>query len=159
MGSDDRKPLTDGPAAERIRVYANNRLGSVYSALYSFWSARHAAVAAGQRTLGTQRRRDAYSVLSSIWSARNAGARNVGARGVDATRSQEPAFTRQDAYSVILFDDSTTTVVDNDITSSPDQLLDIMLVHQAEGGTNFATALRAAQATMERNWSTERSVA
>ena len=99
MASDDRKPLADGPAAERIRDRSNNRLGAVYSALYSFWSARHAAVTAGQRTLGTQRR--LYSALSSILPARNAGARNVGARNVDITRVQEPGFTRQDAYSEI----------------------------------------------------------
>jgi hypothetical protein len=156
MSSDDRKPLADGPAAERIRERSNNRLGAVYSALYSFWSARHAAVAAGQRTLGTQRR--LYSALSSILPARNVGARNVGVRNVD-TRVQEPGFTRRDAYSVILFDDSTTTAVDNDVTSSPDQLLDTMLSHYANGGTNFSNALRAAQTMMVRNWSTERFVA
>lgn len=152
MASNDRQPLADGPAAERIRDRSNNRLGAVYSALYSFWSARHATVAAGQRALGTQRRRDVYSAISSIWSARNIGARNV-----DATRGQEPGFMRQDAYSVMLFDDSTTIAVDNDVTSSPDQLLDIMLSHSANGGTNFSTALRAAQGMMVRNWSSERT--
>ncbi len=145
----DRQPLADGPAAERIQERSNNRLGAVYSALYSFWSARHAAVIAGQRTLGTQRPLDSvYSALYSFWSARNVG----------ATGGQEPAVTRKDAYSVILFSDSTTAAVANDFTSSPDQLLDIMLSHKAFGGTNFATALRAAQAIMVQNWSTQRFV-
>ncbi|KAH9047121.1 hypothetical protein EDB84DRAFT_1462824 [Lactarius hengduanensis] len=147
MDSSDRQPLAEGPAAERIQERSNNRLGAVYSALYSFWSARHAAVAAGQRA-GTQRGLDSvYSALYSFWSARN-----VGATGV-----QEPTVTRRDAYSVILFNDSTTNAVINDFTSSPDQLLDVMLSHRAYGGTNFATALRAAQATMVQNWSTERT--
>jgi hypothetical protein len=151
MASDDRKPLADGPAAERIRDRSNNRLGAVYSALYSFWTARHAAVTAGQRTLGTQRR--LYSALSSILP----GTRNAAVRNVDVTRGQEPGFTRRDAYSVILFDDSTRTALDNDVTSSPDQLLDIMLSHYANGGTNFSNALRAAQTTMVQNWSSERT--
>ncbi|KAH9047481.1 hypothetical protein EDB83DRAFT_2317547 [Lactarius deliciosus] len=110
MDSSDRKPLVEGPAAERIQARSNNRLGAVYSALYSFWSARHAAVAAGQRALGTQRGLDSvYSALYSFWSARNAGATGV----------QEPTVTRRDAYSVILFNDFTTNVVVNDFTSSP----------------------------------------
>ena len=54
----DRQPLAKGPAAERIQAVANNRLGAVYSALYNFWSARDAAVAAGQRAFGAQRRFD-----------------------------------------------------------------------------------------------------
>ncbi|KAI9444050.1 hypothetical protein H4582DRAFT_1918931, partial [Lactarius indigo] len=149
MDAKDRQPLADGPAAERIQGRSNNRLGAVYSALYSFWSARHAAVAAGQRTLDTQRGLDSgvYAALYSFWSARN-----VGATGV-----QEAAVTRRDAYSVILFNESTTNAVINDFTSSPDQLLDIMLSHNAYGGTNFGTALRAAQATMVQHWSTERT--
>lgn len=161
MASEDRKPLADGPAADRIRTRANNRLGAVYSALYSFWTARHAAATVEQRTPNTQRggRGAVYSALSNILTARNATARNVGARNVEVSRGHEPGFTRQDAYSVILFDDSTTNAVDNDVTSSPDELLNIMLNHQANGGTNFATALREAQAVMERHWSAERFVA
>ena len=73
MGSKDRQPLTVGPAAERIQGLANNRLGAVYSALYTFWCARHAAVAAGQRALGAQRRSDTvysslYNVKLMVWS-------------------------------------------------------------------------------------------
>ncbi len=150
MDSSDRQPLAEGPAAERIRSVSNNRLGAVYSALYSFWSARQAAVTAGQRTLGTQRGIDTvYSALYSFWNARNVG----------TTGDQEPIAGRRDAYSVVLFNESTTTIVLNDFTSSPDRLLDIMLGNGAFGGTNFATALREAQAVMMRYWSTERFVA
>ena len=149
MDFSDRQPLTEGPAAERIQQRSNNRLGAVYSALYSFWSARHAAVAAGNRALGTQRRLDTvYSALHNFWAARNAG----------AGRGQDPTFTRRDAYSVILFNDWATTTLVNDVTSSPDQHLDIMLTQQANGGTNFTTALREAEDVMLQNWSTERFV-
>jgi hypothetical protein len=64
MGSYDCQPLTEGPAAERIQGVANNRLGAVYSALYNFWSARHAAVTTGQRALGARRRSD--TIYSSL---------------------------------------------------------------------------------------------
>ncbi|KAI0290684.1 hypothetical protein BC826DRAFT_956091 [Russula brevipes] len=61
MSLGDRRPLADGPMTDRIRRSANNRLGAVYSALYSFWHARHAATAAGPQTIGA--RRDAYSII------------------------------------------------------------------------------------------------
>ncbi|KAH8989296.1 hypothetical protein EDB92DRAFT_2003843 [Lactarius akahatsu] len=61
MSSTDRRPLPNAPATNQITRSANNRLGAVYSALYSFWSARHAAVTAGQQTVGA--RRDAYSIV------------------------------------------------------------------------------------------------
>ena len=150
MSFSDRKPLTEGPAAERIQRRADNRLGAVYSALYSFWSARNAAIAAGQRALGSRRIDTVYSALHnlSLWSGRNA-----------AARGQEIPFTRRDSYSVILFNDWATTTVINDVTSSPDQLLDILLQQQASGGTNFTNALTEAEDVMVQNWSTERFVA
>ncbi|KAH9005432.1 hypothetical protein EDB86DRAFT_2825090 [Lactarius hatsudake] len=113
---DDRLPLADAPATDRIMQIASNRLGAVYSALYSFWSARHVAVTLGQETNGA----------------------------------------RRDAYSVIMFNSTTKNVVVNDFTSSPDELLDIVLNTRAKGGTSFATALQAGQAVMVDNWSTER---
>lgn len=118
MSWGDRRPLPDAPATERIRERANNRLGAVYSALYSFWSARQAA-------------------LTSIQQANGA---------------------RRDAYSIILFDSTTQNAVVNDFTSTPDQLLDIVLNVKASGDTNFTAALRAGQAAMMDNWSTERFV-
>jgi hypothetical protein len=60
MSYSDRGPLArwrdDGP-----RGLPSNRLGAVYSALHSFWSARRAAVTVDRRTAGA--RRDAYSVI------------------------------------------------------------------------------------------------
>jgi hypothetical protein len=61
MSSRDRRPLSNTPVADRIRSRTDNRLGAVYSALYGFWSSRHAVLTAGQRTAGA--RRDAYSVI------------------------------------------------------------------------------------------------
>jgi hypothetical protein len=61
MRNTDRRPLPDAPAADLIRRQADNRLGAVYSALHSFWSARHAAITTSQQGAGA--RRDAYSVV------------------------------------------------------------------------------------------------
>lgn len=151
MCSTDRLPLADGPAAERIREHANNRLGAVYSALYSFWTARHvaAAAAAGEQP-GTRRSIDAvYSALYNFWSA---------AGPATATVEQTPGHGRRDAYSVILFSDSTKAALTNDLTRNPNQLLDILLGEKAGGGTSFASALRAAQVVMLQHWSAERLV-
>ena len=61
MSSDDRRPLPDAPMTIQIQQVADNRLGAVYSALYSFWLARHAATTgSGQAACA---RRDAYSVI------------------------------------------------------------------------------------------------
>jgi hypothetical protein len=117
MSITDRLPLADAPATDRIQRKANNRLGAVYSALYSFWSARHAAV----------------------------------------TSAQETTEARRDAYSVIMFNHKQKKLVVDDFTSSPDELLDIVLRMPPVGGTDFAVALRASQAVMVDNWSTERT--
>src|SRR6266849_5600542 len=61
MSDTDHRPLADAPAAHLIRQYADNRLGAVYSALHSFWSARHTAIMTGQQGAGV--RHDAYSVV------------------------------------------------------------------------------------------------
>jgi hypothetical protein len=61
MSIADRQPLANAPASDRIRQHADNRLGAVYSALYSFWSARHAVLTAGQQAVDA--RRDAYSII------------------------------------------------------------------------------------------------
>jgi hypothetical protein len=114
----DRQPLPDAPATDLIRQYADNRLGAVFSALYSFWLARDAAVTGDQRAAGA----------------------------------------RRDAYSVVLFSKSAKNVLVNDCTSSPGQLLDLVLAEQPSRGTNFTAGLGAAGAIMTENWSTERSV-
>ena len=118
MSSTDRSPMADAPMTNRIRQTANNRLGTVYSALYSFWSARHAAVTGGRQTVGA----------------------------------------RRDAYSLILFNSETTTILTDDFTRTPEQLLDAVLSHRAGGGTNFFKALRAGGTVMTQKWSTERFV-
>ncbi|KAH9014402.1 hypothetical protein EDB85DRAFT_2295948 [Lactarius pseudohatsudake] len=117
MSCNDRRPLANAPATNQIMRSANNRLGAVYSALYSFWSARHAAVTTGQQTVGA----------------------------------------RRDAYSIVLFNERATSILANDFTNSSDQLLTIVLGHQASGGTNFAEALRAGQTVMMQHWGTERT--
>ncbi|KAH8986573.1 hypothetical protein EDB86DRAFT_2954862 [Lactarius hatsudake] len=117
MSKGDRRPLPDAPATYRIREKANNRLGAVYSALYSFWSARNTAVTSKQQATGA----------------------------------------RRDAYSIILFSDTAKYAVVNDFTSTPDQLLDSILNESAGSGTNFEAAIRASQAVMIDNWSTERT--
>ena len=90
-----------------------------------------------------------YSALHGFWSARHAAVTLGRQSGVGA---------RRDAYSVILFNSTARSILTNDSTSTPDQLLDTMLAYRAGGGTNVSEALRAAGAVMEQNWSTERSV-
>jgi uncharacterized protein YegL len=58
MASSDRHPLPNTPASDRIVGRSNNRFGAVLSSLYSFWSARAAAVGGQQAA-----RRDSYSVI------------------------------------------------------------------------------------------------
>ena len=150
MRATDRQPLTEGPAAERITRVANNRLGAVFSAVYTLWSARHAAIAAGQRTLGVQRRLNSATNGVYFGSGLNSG----------AGRSQESALTRRDSYSVILFADQAKTILANDVTRSPDQLLDILLLKgDTRVGTNFVAALNETERIMEAHWCTERCVA
>jgi Mg-chelatase subunit ChlD len=116
MGGSDRKPLADTPVTNKISRRYNNRLGAVYSALHSFWSARHAAM----------------------------------------TTAQQATSVRRDGYSIILFNHSTSNVVTNDFTSSPDQLLDAVLDYGPSGFTDFTDALNAAQTLMEQHFSSDR---
>ncbi|KIJ61776.1 hypothetical protein HYDPIDRAFT_115606 [Hydnomerulius pinastri MD-312] len=110
----DRQPLPSTPVYAKICARSNNRLGAVYSSLYSFWTAR-------------------------------------------ATASAHSHASRRDSYSVIMHDDKQAIVCVNDFTSSPDQLLDMVLPYIACGGNDFDGVIRCAQATMEQNWSTERT--
>ncbi|KIK79481.1 hypothetical protein PAXRUDRAFT_161212 [Paxillus rubicundulus Ve08.2h10] len=91
----------------------NNRLGAVYSALYSFWKARMAT--AGQSSL-----------------------------------------TRRDSYSIILHDQVTETICSNDLTKSPDELLELLLPKGPKGGNSFDRALKAAETMMTECWADER---
>ncbi len=61
MARPDRKPLPNAAGTPRITPIANNRLGAVLSSLYSFWTARQAAVSQNAQLGG--HRRDAYSII------------------------------------------------------------------------------------------------
>jgi len=148
MGCMDRVPLpvVNELVAEMIRQYANNRLGPVYSALYSFWTARQATTAAGQQS-GSRRGFDSVylALYSALWSTSSTVATAAGGG-------------RRDAYSVILFNEHSKTVLTNDFTSTPDQLLDALLSENANGGTSFAMALNAGRSVMQQCWSAQRLV-
>lgn len=59
MSHHDRRPLANTPVYRDIRRVADNRLGSVYSSLFGFWTARDAAVRASG---ANAQRRDSYSI-------------------------------------------------------------------------------------------------
>ncbi|KAG8993098.1 hypothetical protein FRB94_011064 [Tulasnella sp. JGI-2019a] len=73
------------------------------------------------------------------------------------SRSSGQTIARRDAYSVILFESSPETLIANDVTSTPDQLLSRILFAKPRGGTYFDAALASAKAVMEAHWSTDRS--
>jgi hypothetical protein len=87
-----------------------------------------------------------YSALYGLWAALQ-GTINPQGR---------PAVQRRDAYSVILFNDAIATALENDFTSTPDNLLDAVLQHHPHGGTNYDLALTQTLTLMEKCWSTER---
>jgi hypothetical protein len=116
MSQQDRQPLPNAAGTDRITRTANDRLGSVFSALYSFWLARQAAI----------------------------------------DRNAQIGGVRRDAYSLIFFNHEPWTSIENDLTSSPDELLTAALRYKAEGGKDFTCALRRTQSIMNAHWSTER---
>ena len=60
----DRQPLANSAGVDRITPTANDRLGCVFSALYSFWLVRQAAIDRNARVGGPGgARRDAYSLI------------------------------------------------------------------------------------------------
>jgi hypothetical protein len=61
MSQPDRKPLANAAGTDRITPTANDRLGSVFSALYSFWLARQDAI--DRNTQLGAARKDAYSLI------------------------------------------------------------------------------------------------
>ena len=116
MSHTDRQPLPKSAGTDRIVLKANNRLGAVFSALYSFWIARQATVDNRAPVCGG----------------------------------------RRDAYSLIFFNHEPSTSIENDFTSSPDELLTAALEFGTEGGTDFTSALNRALELMTSHWSTER---
>ncbi|KAL1696787.1 hypothetical protein GGG16DRAFT_43139 [Schizophyllum commune] len=87
-----------------------------------------------------------YSALHSFWIARDAA---VSATG--------PQAARRDAYSMLLFNSSVSTILANDFARSPDQLLQAVVGQTAGGGTNYTAALSATEALLRQHWSTERT--
>ncbi|KAF9016584.1 hypothetical protein BDZ89DRAFT_1075519 [Hymenopellis radicata] len=69
-------------------------------------------------------------------------------------QAQGAPANRRDAYSVILFDHTTSTVLANDFKSTPEDLLNTVSRYGTGGGTDFELALDAAKA---QHWSTERT--
>ena len=90
-----------------------------------------------------------YSSLHGFWTSRQAAVNAIG---------QNAAVARRDAYSVVLFQSSATTIISNDLTSTPDNLLNNIVSQVAGGGTNYTAALTTAQSLMVQHWSNERYV-
>jgi hypothetical protein len=88
-----------------------------------------------------------YSSLDGFWTARS----SAQASGTSGT------IARRDSYSIILFDHTTVTALQNDFTSAPDALLATVLKYRPDGGTDFTSALQVARQAMETHWSTERT--
>jgi len=65
---------------------------------------------------------------------------------------------RRDAYSLIFFNHvPSTSSIENDFASSPDELLDAALQFDAKGGADFTGALERTQMIMTSHWSAERA--
>ncbi|KAJ7289088.1 hypothetical protein C8J57DRAFT_1445420 [Mycena rebaudengoi] len=88
-----------------------------------------------------------YSALHGFWMSRNTALNSGG----------QSAGARRDAYSVILFNDTTITCVANDFASSPDDLLNELIGFTTGGGTDFTGAISSAETLMRQYWSTERT--
>ena len=168
MLSADHQPLDNTPVANQLRQHANNRLGAVYSALYSFLSARH-VVNARDETFSTRFKRARFRPIDFILSLVDdvvetfVGAvvglgKTAGNWFTGGSAGRWKAAAPRDAYSVIFFNDSTKKVIVNDTTSSPNEILNRLLSEPAGGSRNIPAALRAAKAVMEQNWSPERLV-
>lgn len=102
-------------------------------------------VSARLRARSNNRYGAVLSALHDFWYSRE----SMNANGV----------ARQDAYTVVTFNNSPVTRVANDFTSSADQLITILLANSAGGGTNFDAALTHAQTLIRSHWSTDRSPA
>ena len=94
------------------------------------------AVCGKIRTRGMNNRLGAvYASLHSFWTARQA------AFGIQS-----------DANTIILHAEGTQSVCENDTTSSPNELLDLLLPNAPKGGNSFNKALKAADAVITRCW-------
>jgi hypothetical protein len=85
-----------------------------------------------------------FEALYGFWKARQAAVDCMGGR-------------RRDAYSLIFFNHMPSrSSIENDFSSSPDELLDAALQFDATGFKDFTGALESAQVVMTSHWSTER---
>ncbi|KAF8216790.1 hypothetical protein K438DRAFT_1797846 [Mycena galopus ATCC 62051] len=91
-----------------------------------------------------------FSSLHAFWTSRSS-ALNPHLRGI-ATSSG-----RKDAYSVIFFDHNATVCLQNDMDSTPEQLLRSLLGYTASGMTDSARAVSAAEVVMRDCWSDARA--
>ena len=88
-----------------------------------------------------------FSALYYFWIARQAA----------MDRNAPVGGGRRDAYSLIFFNhEPSTSSIENDFTSSPDELLKAALDFGVYGGTDFIKALNKTQDLMTTHWSTER---
>lgn len=86
------------------------------------------------------------SSLYSFWIARQAA----------ASHNARLGGNRRDAYSIIFFSRRPFICVQNDFTSSPDQLLSSCLRYRPFQNENYTLAIETAQTIMTSHWSTER---
>ena len=82
-----------------------------------------------------------YSSVFGFWLARDAALRAEGRRA-----------GRRDSYTVVLHNLTSNTIIENDISSTPQQLLGVLLKHSAHLGNNFDGALRTAESLVEKHW-------
>ncbi|KAH9171591.1 hypothetical protein EDB89DRAFT_1852099 [Lactarius sanguifluus] len=87
------------------------------------------------------------SSLYSFWTARQAA----------TIQNTQLGGHRRDAYSVVFFNNDALTCVENDLKSSPDELLTSCLRYKARENDDYTLAIEKAQAIMISHWSTERA--
>lgn len=129
----DRQPLKNTPMACRIVARHSNRYGAVLSALWSFLHSRQVATRNAARSGARQ---DTYSI---VLFGSTAEVRKI---HVVAIR----------AMSDFLFQ----IVVENNSSSTAEQLVELLLNHNTARGTHFDNALISAREIVERHTTSER---
>jgi hypothetical protein len=94
-----------------------------------------------------------YLSLHEFWRSRQTALTNLGSFQAGSSQAI-PA--RRDSYSVVLFNRTAVQCVDNNFTSSPEQLVNLLLPYRPANGTNYQTAIEEAGAVMRKNWNAER---
>lgn len=69
----------------------------------------------------------------------------------------QAAPARRDSYSVLLFNHSVMRSFESDFQRTPEDMLQNLLQHEANGGTNYEQAVVETEAVMRQHWSGERS--